>query len=154
MKRCDYCGQATDEVRCPGCQSENFDSKPVNQIVRGEPFHFNGYVVWWLADAWLDSAEYLFYLGDRLVERFTISREVLNMFVPENCPAMPFIWDIFMVAQSEEEVLRVVEQNTIKPATFEITRKPSVEEEYASELSMQAINEAVIAGRRIFGYRR
>lgn len=148
MKRCDYCEMATNETQCPGCGSRNFDNKPVNQITRGEPFHYNGYVVWWLADAWLDTAEYLFYLGDRLVERFTVSRDVLNMFVPENCTAMPFIWDIFLVAQGEEEVLRVVEQNTIKPATFRITLEPSTEEKWASGLSIQEVRASIATGRR------
>ena len=135
MKICDYCGQSSDETLCPSCGSRSFDSKPVSQIVRGEPFRYNGYVVWWLADWAYDTTEYLFYLGDRLVERFTISREVLRMFVPEGQSVMPFIWDLFLVAQGEEEVLRVVEQNTIKPVVFKITRKPSSREKYALEIA-------------------
>ena len=149
MKRCDYCGQSSGEVQCPDCGSRSFGSKPVSQITKGEPFHYNGYVVWWLATDWAyDKAEYLFYLGDRLVERFTISRDVLRMFVPEYQSSMPFIWDLFLIAQGEEEVLRVVEQNTTKPRTFRITLDPSPEKEYALGLSISVMHEAIAAGQR------
>lgn len=149
MKICDYCGaERGEDGTCPGCQASGTDSQPASQIVKGEPFHYNGYVIWWLADWAYDTAEYLFYLGDRLVERFTISREVLRMFVPEYESAMPFIWDLFLLAQGEEEVLQVVEQNAVKPATFKMTLMPTPKEEYALGLSYQAVGAAIATGER------
>jgi hypothetical protein len=104
--------------------------KTDNKPVKGEPFHYNGYVVWWLADPMRDEAEYLFYLGDRLVERFTVTREALRTFVPESCDAMPFIWELFLVAQGKKEkIVHVPEQNAIESAVFEITIKRLPKEE-------------------------
>ena len=152
MKRCDYCNMPTSAEECPNCGSRSFDSKPVSQIHESQPFYYNGYVIWWCCAEWgFDTAEYLFYLGDRLVERFTVTREFLRAFVPEACSATGFIWDLFLIAQGEEEVLQVVEQNTIKPAVFEITRKPSSEEKYALGLSMQDVHKAIAQGERRLG---
>lgn len=152
MRKCDYCGTVSaGEGKCPGCQSPSFDNEPAETIREGHPFHYNGYVVWWLADWRYDTAEYLFYLGDTLVERFTVSQDVLRVFVPEHCEVMPFIWDLFKVAQGEEEVAWVMEQNAVKPAVFEITRKPTAEEERAMGLTYGDVCEAVAKGERVLG---
>lgn len=147
MKICDYCElESSGEDECPGCGARSFGSKPASHVFESQPMHYNGYVIWWIENLWHDSAEFLFYLGDRLVERFSLSREVLRMFVPEHCSMMPFIWDVFLVAQGEEEVLRVAEQNTIRPATFEITLKPPAEEEWATGLSYRDVCAAIAIG--------
>ena len=108
MRKCAFCKELTAAKECPSCGSASFDSKPVSRLHESQPIHYNGYVIWWCADWHLDTAEYLFYLGDRLVERFTVTREVLRMFVPEACSATGYIWDLFLIAQGEEEVLQVV----------------------------------------------
>lgn len=149
MRVCDYCHlPSKGEGCCPNCQSTSFDSEPVGPIREGHPFYYNGYVVWWLENWAHDTAEYLFYLGDTLVERFTVSREVLRAFVPEHCDAMPFIWDLFLLAQGEEEVLRVVEQNTIKPRVFEVTIRQDVKEYETLGLSYSDLCTALRAGER------
>lgn len=97
--------------------------------------------------------EYLFYLGDRLVERIAVDRDIVRMFVPGHCEVMPFIWDLFKVVQGEEDVLCVTEQNAIKPATFEITVKHSPEQEWAIGLTRHDLYDAIAAGERELVYR-
>lgn len=149
-KICQYCGseKEADRARCAGCDAASFGARQAQQIHKGEPFHCNGYVVWWIEDTTRQTVEYLFYLGDRLVERIVLHRDVLRRFVSEHCDAMPFVWGLFEVAQGEVEVLRVTEQNTVKPKTFEITLKHSPAEEWAIGLTHYDVMAAIAIGKR------
>lgn len=154
-KICQYCGseKEADEKRCTGCDAASFGEQAARRFYEGKPFHYNGYVVWWIEDIMHQTVEYLFYLGDRLVECITFSRCVLEQFIPESCDAMPFIWDLFKLAQGEEEVVRITEQNTIKPVVFEITVKRSPEQEWAVGLMRNGIYQALVDGERELTYR-
>lgn len=150
---CQYCGERVTSNVCVGCGSTDLGDIPEERICKGDPFFYNGYIVWRIADFYQDQATYLFYLGDRLVETITLSRDILDQFVPRHCTAMPFIWDLFELAQGEKEVLRVVEQNTSRgPAEFEIRSVLSEREKWVGSLTQRDIEDAIIAGKRELVY--
>ena len=156
-KICQYCGneEEADEKRCAGCDTVSFGEQLAQQRYEGNPFPYNGYVVWWIRDIIsmpLQTVEYLFYLGDQLVERIILDRDIIKRFVPEHGDVMPFIWDLFKLAQGEEEVLRITEQNAVKPVIFEITVKHSPAEEWAIGLTRNDVYHAVAEGRRELTY--
>lgn len=149
LKVCQYCGQESKNGHCVNCGSTNFGDTPKERICKGQPFYYNGYVVWWLADILTFKVTYLFYLGDRLVENITLSRDILDRFVPKHCDPMSFVWSLFELAQGKEEVLQIVEQNTSRmPAHFEIRYSPSKHEKWIGSLTQRDVEEAIIAGRR------
>jgi len=64
---------------------------------------------------------------------------------------MGFIWDLFTVAQREEEVLRVMQQNSKPPAQFEIRRVKTRREEWLNSITYQDLITATLEGEREFG---
>lgn len=154
-KICQYCGseKRADKVRCTGCDAADFGDRPAQRMRDCSPFYYNGYVVWWIEDIGYRTFEFLFYLGNQLVERITLHRDVLRRFVSEHYDTMPFVWDLFKLAQGEEEVLRITEQNAVKPVVFEITVKPSPEHGWAIGLTRGDIYEAIEKGKRELTYR-
>lgn len=156
-KICQYCGseKKADEKRCAGCDAANFGERPTQRRYEGDPFLYNGYVVHWVTDidnCMRQMVEHVFYLGDRLIERIVVDRDVLRRFVPESHDIMPFIWDLFKLAQGEEEVLRITEQNTVKPVVFKITVEPSPGHEWAIGLTRRDVYHAIVAGKRELTY--
>ena len=121
--KCAYCKQKvdSDQEKCPNCGSSERESSQA-YITDYGPFFYEGYIVWMTYDGlWPpDRASWYFYLGDKLIETITLDREVVFKFVPKGVSVMPFVWDLFKVAAGEKEVLRVQEQNTRRPAVFEI----------------------------------
>ena len=124
FKGCSYCGQKSNPelVCCKYCGAP-LPEYPW-QTWRTEPYFYNGYVVWGLKENsfMLDRVSYYFYLGERLIDVVMVDTDVIRKFVPEYCDFMGFIFDLFKLSQGKEEVIRVVEVNSIKPATFEIHR--------------------------------
>lgn len=47
-KICRYCGseKKVNETRCVGCDAASFVDRPAQQFYEGNPFYYNGYVVW------------------------------------------------------------------------------------------------------------
>ena len=145
MRKCDYCGTLNENIlNCSGCAAPLSDkSTPEHTSERCEPFSYNGYIAWPERDLMRNIFTVHFYLGDLLVESISVSHEVLMQFVPEACEYMPFFYDLLKVAQGEEEVFRIKEQNVPRPKMFEIRCVPSPQEEYARGLSMTDVYQAV-----------
>ncbi len=149
-RECAFCSTEIDKgvKTCPRCGSNDIEHVQEERLERSDPYPYNGYIVYAIFDFMRirDAIEYHFYLGERLVEIIKVSRDVLKKLVPENTDEMDFIWDLFLIAQGKEEVLRVVEQNTVTPATFEIRRVKSEKEQWLSGLTKQAYLDAYIEG--------
>ena len=102
----------------------------------------------WRGDEYVDT--YHFYLGERLVESITVSRELVTRFVEHGTQAMGFVWDLFKLAQGEKKVLKVQEQNSKKPATFEIHYVTTPDETRRAFLTMRDLEKAIAEGQRKF----
>ena len=141
--RCSYCEQPNHKENefCKYCGAE-LDRIDKACIQKGEPFAYNGYIVWPIKNIPMDFLEYHFYLGDRLVDVIKISRDILLNFVPQGTSEMGLVWDLFLVSQGEEEVLHIVEQNKVDPACFELKRVPTEREAYIDNLSIEDLMEA------------
>ena len=130
---CQYCGQ--DDWRgsvCARCGGKPDEHPAKDKIEKGEPFPYNGFIVWpirkWndlTSDCW--DREFHFYLGDRLVEIISISKEMWQeLYPPTESSAlniidpMRFIWELFRVAQGDrEELIQIGRDNyNKKPAMF------------------------------------
>ena len=131
---CEYCGQ--DEWRgsiCARCGGKRGDHATKDRIEKGEPFPYNGFIVWpirkwndFTSGSW--DREFHFYLGDRLIEIISISKEMWQELYPPSVPAaaytisepMKFVWELFRVAQGDKEELIQVGKNNYdkKPAMF------------------------------------
>ena len=130
---CEYCGR--DEWRgtvCARCGGERQEHTTKDRIEKGEPFSYNGFIVWAIRK-WNDftsgswDREFHFYLGDRLIEIISISREMWYELYPPSESAnttladpMKFIWELFQIAQGDEEELIQIGKNNYdkKPAMF------------------------------------
>jgi len=141
FKKCIYCEQRNEPeaVCCNYCAAilPTYSSR----LDRIDPFFYMGYVVWALREQTFryDTYSYFFYLGARLVETITVDRDVVKKFVPECSSPMQFIFDLFKLAQGEKRVLKIVEANSRKPATFEIRR---VDDEYLEGLTIERVERA------------
>jgi hypothetical protein len=131
MKKCKYCGTDGEGQFCESCSAE-FVEEVEEEYIKGEPFFYNGYIVWWIRELSSDFHKVYFYLGDRLVEVIEFSHGFLCQIdgYEEGISMWPFVWELFKAAHGEEEVLKVKERNNIRPAMFEIRR---IEPEKLSE---------------------
>lgn len=120
---CEFCGK---EQETPGRLYCKFCGAPLPKIVPrkddGYYFPLNGYVVWVIADPARDTRSFYFYRGTQLVEHFEFSRPLLRERMTEYLTTDDLLWQLFLVAQGEKEVLTVMEQDVPYPATFEIRR--------------------------------
>lgn len=117
--KCNYCGtENLSEGTCPKCGASI--TKPDFQ--KSEPFFYNGYICYSLRYLERDTREVQFWLGNQLVERIEFTLEFMKEFIKEWEDAMPFIWELFLLARGEQEVVKYQEMNSIYPATFEIRR--------------------------------
>lgn len=109
---CEYCGAPFGD----GSLREDY------RIRRGEPMFYNGYMLWpeYVSYFESDVKRLYFWLGDRLVETIELPVETIRSLVKEGESNLPLFWDLFCLTQEPGEVLRIQEQNTIRPATFEI----------------------------------
>ena len=98
-----------------------------------------------------DQCTWHFFLGERLIESITVDREVYRKFVPKNEDGRAFIWELFKVAQGEQEVARVQAMNERKSPLFEIKRVETEREEWLSSLTFEQYIEASRKGVEIFG---
>jgi hypothetical protein len=122
--KCEYCGNPelkADAKSCPKCGAP-VDAPVTKSVERGAPFYENGFMVWPERDWSRDILTLGFWAGDRLLERISIDRELLHQLVPEGVDPFHIFWELFKVAHGETEVLRLQEQNTRYPATFEVRR--------------------------------
>lgn len=142
--RCEYCNQENTSNRktCAHCGAELVERKPAD-VWRSDPFFYNGYMVYLTRDIASDKVGCCFWLGAQLVERFEVPRITLDMLVPEGTDLMPFFWELLLVAQGEQEVLRIQEQNDKYPATFEIRRIENTEKTRWSSMSILNIVQEV-----------
>ena len=126
---CAYCGQLTGESVCHLCGGSGEERWEKNERMLN-PFFYNGYMVW---RSWIDDFEsisrYYFYLGDRLVQIIQFPQSFIYRVRDVNdlkFDFMKFVWNLFLIAQGEKEVLEIeenVSQNMgVLPATFEIRR--------------------------------
>jgi hypothetical protein len=134
--KCQYCGNLGNTVEGEPCQTCGapviFKQDPIE---KGDPFFYNGYMLWPERNFWKDDRTIHFLLGDRLVETITISKLTLNQLVGEGQSFLPLFWDLFKVTQGEEEVLRIKELNTRYPAIFEVRRIENPEKQYLASLT-------------------
>lgn len=125
---CEYCGQ--DDWRgsiCVRCGGKRIEHTEKDRIEKGEPFSYNGFIVWPIRK-WTDfphscDREFHFYLGDRLIEIISISSEMWRELFPDPTIAydyMRFVWELFRVAQGDEdELIQIGKDNYDKrPAMF------------------------------------
>lgn len=138
---CQYCGKNHDKFRhCPTCGAPAPEA--VKPDDRGGWYEFiNGYIVWFLRDFSRTNLQVYFYLGDRLVEHFDFDMDLVRerLGIGENSPGFginDFIWNLFRLAQGEDEVLRIEEQNKRYPAVFEVRHIPHPEKQRWNSLTM------------------
>ena len=109
---CSYCNQSVfSEVgKCLGCGA----SVPVEIVIttkdmrKGEPFAYNGVIIWPIYDVGMDICEYHFYTGNTLQAIIPISRSLMDDMFPErdkgyDIPILPFLWELFLVAVGEKK---------------------------------------------------
>ncbi len=146
--RCEYCGEAieTGAKKCAHCGAPA-PAAMIDKDVwkKGEAVFYNGYTVWFLHSWERDSFEFQFWLGPQLVERFRMSRSLLDEFVPEGESVMPFIWSLFLVAAGEKDVLHWTEANKKEPAEFLIVRVDYAEQHGWKDMRPAEILEYVRA---------
>lgn len=119
--RCNYCGQpySTDkplnETRCPTCGAP-VDPKPaaVDRGYVSDRFAYNGYIVYTMYDPASRSVEYQWWLGDRLLERFAFSRDLLDDLVPPYEDCMPLLWSLFEMSQGRQDTVEIARMNERK----------------------------------------
>lgn len=136
---CAYCGETLqpDALACSQCGAP---VEKKGRTSKGEPFLYNGYVVWPAYDYHdydsfvIDKLNYSFWLGDRLIETIKVDRHIIREMIPENTDPFNLIWDLFKLTQEPDEVLRIQEQNKPNPATFEIRHIPNQDTEYLKGL--------------------
>ena len=128
MKICAYCGNMTDLDPCASCGGSYREArvKAQNREQKWSPYHHNGYMVW---PSFIDDFEsilrYNFYLGEQLIETIQFPRQFIHLIEGADdfsFSLREFVWKLFLVAQGEEEVLRVEAKNSVPPAIFEIKR--------------------------------
>jgi hypothetical protein len=117
---CSYCGKdptTPDRIYCQFCGAPLPKLTPRKDD--GYYFMLNGYVVWVICDPPRDTRSFYFYRGTQLVEHFEFSMPLLR----ERMGALDdVLWQLFLVAQGEQEVLTMMEQDVPYPAIFEIRR--------------------------------
>jgi hypothetical protein len=134
--KCNYCG--TDDrsgKTCDKCGAPLPEKG--KDLDRFEPFFYNGFICYWLHDHATETIEVQFWLGRELIERIAVSRELVRYHVGEGYDAMPFFWDLFLVAHGDKEVLEWKEKNNKYPATLQVTRIENPERERWHNMSIQ-----------------
>jgi len=106
-------------------------------------FFYNGYICYTLSYPDRDTREVQFWLGRDLIERIEFTRQFLDEWVPNYCDAMPFVWELFLLARGEQEVVIYQERNNKYPASFEITRIENPLKVEIHEMRNQLINRQV-----------
>lgn len=143
--RCEYCLSKSQEGeicgRCGAPLNGGSQVKNTLEILKSEPFFYNGYICYSLHDQVNDTVEVQFWLGHDLIERIMVNRDILKYHVPENFDSMAFFWDLFLLAQGEKEVLEIKEKNSVYPATFEVRRVENPEKERYFGLSLRQLME-------------
>jgi hypothetical protein len=145
---CEYCGHKNEKgvTVCKTCNAPlKAKEEPTTQKYR--PFLYNGYMLWPEVDWASEKVTMHFWLGDRLVESISLTRLALQMLVPEGTSDTHIFWELFKVAQGEEEVLRVQELNKRYPATFEIRRVEHPDKEYWSSIDLEQLKEMYRKGK-------
>lgn len=139
--KCEYCGtENLSEGDCPKCGSQI--KKP--DFEKSEPFFYNGYICYTLKDLMTDTLEVQFWLGRELIERISFSRQFLEEFIPSHYEAMPFVWELFLLAKGEQEVVTYQEQNSKYPATFEIRRIENSKKEEIRQLRYRMLDKETL----------
>lgn len=126
---CRYCGRSKFvDGACVSCGASEKDSQSsASQWERCEPFSYNGFVIWTLADYSRDLFRYQFWLGHDLIGEVPISRDLINDMQSQYGDFVdftPIIWSLFLLMSGDEKeyILKVSERNKqIKPAKFRIT---------------------------------
>jgi hypothetical protein len=131
MKSCSYCSSNHFENgKCQSCGAPNsaVEIEASRDIWKGEPFAYNGFIVWPIVRGWEGiggrSREYHFYLGDRLVEIVEFSDEIWReLFVRDSAAIqtnpMKLVWELFLVACGDEKeyIQEVAHYNgSVRPA--------------------------------------
>ncbi len=122
---CLYCGQeSVVGAACPHCGASGSTVQPAAvQAERGEPFAYNGLIVWPLRDLVRDVVSYQFFLGDRLLETIEVSREVLHELAEQDPGAdcMPLIWQMFEIAHGDRDMAILEDNRRRSPALIAMT---------------------------------
>ena len=126
---CLYCGNKRDKTSeyCPGCGSyrttdiQGYDIFPYE---RGEPFIYNGLIVYAFKNLLSNLCEFQFYAGDRLLERIEIERDFMLALREQDSgqSVMPLVWQLFEIAHGDRD-LGLIEDNSRRvPALIIYTR--------------------------------
>lgn len=140
---CSYCGRSGERGTCEGCGAPFAGAgEQKREPVTIGPMFYMGYMVYRVHSETFvnDRASFLFFAGDRLVETIVLDLEVLRQFVSEGESYMPFVYHLLELAQGEVEVLRIKEQNVMRPALFEIRYARSAEDEYSNSVNVRDLS--------------
>lgn len=118
MTSCEWCGGTNVQgKRCGSCGGPVAQPKAETSVWRAEPFAYNGYIVYMLQDYTADTREVQFWLGREMIERFRITRAMVEAFQLDRGNAMEFVWQLFLLARGEHEVVYYKTLNE-KPETM------------------------------------
>lgn len=119
--KCEYClSEKQSGEFCEKCGAPL--SKQSGDLWKSEPFFYNGYICYTLRDLASGTYEVQFWLGRELLQRICVPIDFVRIRVPQGDDAMPFFWELFIVAQGEKEVIEFQEMNKKYPARFEVRR--------------------------------
>lgn len=144
--QCPYClSSKQDGANCDRCGAPMNTQTKTAEYYRSTPEFYNGYIVYWIRDYLTNTVEAQFWLGLELQERIVLTRDALRDFVPEYQDPMPFMWDLFLLAHGEKDVIEYQEKNNKYPARFEVRRIENPERERFRGLSMFELAQEVKA---------
>jgi len=113
-KVCSYCHQENFDAsgKCLGCGSNKKSTPSILERTeqRGEPFFYNGFMVWPIyKNDMMErlATEYQFWLGERFVDSVLITRNFIRDVFQDNgdcISIMPFIWKLFEVKCGDREI--------------------------------------------------
>lgn len=110
MVTCPYCRQSNSEKEytcnyCGGRLHESKGVEPTSQPRVGEPFFYQGYIVWCVTDGPRDIVQYVFYHGAECVEVLEFHRRFFEELAKDGpgVDHFDYVWHLFCVKQGLEE---------------------------------------------------
>ena len=112
---CAYCNQSNFDTngKCLGCGGQRRATQgPERHAEKGEPFFYNGFMVWpvYRANDFLErnAIEYQFWLGERFIDSVLMTREFVNDIFPHGedtfTDIMLLVWRLFEVKCGDGEI--------------------------------------------------
>jgi len=144
---CNYCGQRVDDDFCEHCGGRNGQKKLQDEIQRGEPFYYEGYIVWALREIQSDAISYVFYRGREIVDKIRITGALLRARFIDGESEFSFIWNLFLLSQGLTDA--VVQRQSVREPQFITIRLESEEETWAKNMTNEKIEELISCGKAI-----